>query len=340
MTDAEEVLVQASRWLSDSQPIALAAVVETWSASPRPPGSLLVATADGRFAGSVSGGCVEAAVVAAAGTVTTTGAPKLLSLFVDDEDARAAGLVCGGALSVLVGPVSDPSLPGRVLGRRPSALVRSASTDAWTLVTMDGVEGSLNLEQAELERVRAALASGESTRLDDRTHGTCYVTVFDLPLRLLLIGGVHIAQLLTRLATIAGIEVAIIDPRTAFASPDRFPGVTLSNDWPDEAIAVLAPDSRTAIVTLAHDPKLDDPALIAGLSSRAFYVGALGSTRSHALRRERLLDAGVAVADLKRIHAPVGLDLGGRKPAEIAVAILAQVVAARYGRPTHRQGAR
>ena len=151
------------------------------------------------------------------------------------------------------------------------------------------------------------------------------------PLRLLVVGAVHIAQALAPMAQAAGFAVTIIDPRRAFATEDRFPGVSLREDWPDEAMADLAPDSRSAIVTLTHDPKLDDPALDAALRSDAFYIGALGSTRTHAKRVARLTEAGHAEAAIARIHAPVGLDIGAVTAPEIAVSILAELVAVRRG---------
>jgi xanthine dehydrogenase accessory factor len=146
---------------------------------------------------------------------------------------------------------------------------------------------------------------------------------------MVIVGAVHVTQALAPMAAMAGFEVTVVDPRRAFATAERLPGVTVSTEWPDEALARLAPDAQTAVVTLSHDPKIDDPALIAALNSRCFYIGALGSKRTHAARVERLSAEGLA-AELPRIHAPVGLDLGGRSPAEIAVSILAQVIRARY----------
>ncbi len=152
----------------------------------------------------------------------------------------------------------------------------------------------------------------------------------------MIVGAVHIAQSLAPMAAMAGFDVTVVDPRRAFATADRFPGVKLRHDWPDEAMAELVPDVRTAVVTLTHDPKLDDPALIAALRAPVFYIGALGSRKTHAGRLKRLAEAGFGEADFARIHGPAGLDIGAKSPAEIAVSVLAQLTAARRNRPTGR----
>lgn len=155
-----------------------------------------------------------------------------------------------------------------------------------------------------------------------------FLNPFNPPLRLILVGAVHIAQPLAQIAALAGYDVTLVDPRTSFASPERFPGMTLVTDWPDEAMTALAPDARTAIVTLTHDPKLDDPALKAALGSPAFYIGALGSKKTHAARVARLIEAGFAENDIARIHGPVGLAIGAKSPAEIAISIMAEITEA------------
>ncbi|MGH6976981.1 MAG: XdhC family protein [Stellaceae bacterium] len=183
------------------------------------------------------------------------------------------------------------------------------------------------------------MADDRST-LIETPDGKVFIEVFNPSLRLMIVGAVHIAQPLARMAAMAGYAVTVIDPRSAFASAERFPGVELSTEWPDDAMTGLKPDRRSAIVTLTHDPKVDDPALIAALKSQAFYVGALGSKKTHAARLKRLADAGFKDADFTRIHGPVGLDIGAVSPAEIAVAILAQITATlRADRLKSRQAA-
>jgi xanthine dehydrogenase accessory factor len=186
-----------------------------------------------------------------------------------------------------------------------------------------GADGDDALAQAAAE---AAL--GDRGRVVETEAGRVFLNVFNPPLRMIIVGAVHIAQPLTRMAALSGYDVTVIDPRRSFASEDRFPGVSLSDEWPDDAMAELAPDRRTAIVTLTHDPKLDDPALGVAIRSEAFYVGALGSTRTHAKRLERLKEEGFGDAEMARINGPIGLDIGAKSPAEIAVSIMAEVTAA------------
>lgn len=187
--------------------------------------------------------------------------------------------------------------------------------------------GDLALDDAQRDVARRMLIADRSGLLTESAD--LFVRSYARPPRLIVIGAAHISQFLAPMATLAGFEVVIVDPRRAFATPERFEGVKLVHSWPDEALAELKLDATSAVVTLTHDPKLDDPALIAALRSPAFYVGALGSRRTHAKRVARLTEAGLADA-IGRIHAPVGLDLGGRAPREIAVSILAQVLQVRY----------
>jgi xanthine dehydrogenase accessory factor len=211
-----------------------------------------------------------------------------------------------------------------IAAKRPVVLATRLSDGAQLLWPEDSLPEALRAaaeEAAISDKARTLDADGETWFL----HPHCP------PLRLLVVGAVHIAQALAPMAQAAGFAVTIIDPRRAFATAERFPGVTLRDDWPDEAMAELKPDSRSAIVTLTHDPKLDDPALDAALRSTAFYIGALGSTRTHAKRVARLKEAGHADDAIARIHAPVGLDIGAVTAPEIAVSILAELIAVRRG---------
>ena len=211
--------------------------------------------------------------------------------------------------------------------RRPLVVVTRLGDGAQCLVDADTCNGELLLLSEQLEEARGLLSSGRSVSLAgaDSLFARAYVP----SPRLLIVGAVHIAQALAPMADAAGLEVVVIDPRGAFASAERFPGVQLTGEWPDEAVARLGFDDATALVALSHDPKLDDPALELALPSAAFYIGALGSRRTHEKRLERLRAAGLD-ALVGRIHSPIGLDLGGRSPAEIAVAILAEVIQIRY----------
>lgn len=209
---------------------------------------------------------------------------------------------------------------------RPAILVTRLHDGAQALVHDGVVEGELVLSLAIIEQVRARVRTDQSGSLD----GDLFARVYSPPVRLLLIGAVHIAQALAVLAETAGFETFVIDPRAAFATGERFSGMKLVSEWPDKAMAALAPDRRTAVVTLTHDPKLDEPALMRALQSEAFYIGSLGSRKTHAARLDRLRAEGVPEESLARIHAPVGLPLGGRRPEEIAVSILAEIIQELY----------
>ena len=311
-----QLLQTASTWQSAGRKVAVAWVIETWGSAPRPVGSVLVIDADGAMEGSVSGGCVEGAVLVEALEAMEDNMPRVLEYGVSDDEAFAVGLACGGRIRVLVDPMTDP-LKAALL----SDLAQAAA------------EGRAIAYVADLTVDRRELAGSEDFpdrfRLDQsgiEPDGQTFVAVLSPPLRMIIVGAVHIAQHLTGMARAAGFLPIIVDPRSAFGSPDRFPGETIVEEWPDAALKALAPDHRTAVVTLTHDPKLDDPAIMETLRGRAFYLGCLGSRRTHAKRVGRLAAAGFEDADIARIHAPVGLDLGGRAPGEIAVSIIAQVV--------------
>lgn len=302
MADNDSVLSAARAW--QGEPLAIATVISTWGSAPRPRGSHMLVHADGRFEGSVSGGCVESDILATAAEVIA-GAPFQRKRYgVADAAAWEVGLPCGGEIEVIVQPVSatgfDPELFDRIAEARADGQALTVETNLVTGHTTLRDEGS-----AEVFRNR-----------------------YDPPRRLLIVGAVQIAQSLAALATTLGIATVVIDPRARFLTAERFPGVVLDDRWPDEAIEALRPDPATAVVTLSHDIKIDDPALIAALASPAAYVGALGSKRSHAARLERLAAAGVSADALTRIDGPVGLSIGAIGPAEIALSIAAAMVQA------------
>ncbi|AAV95885.1 XdhC/CoxI family protein [Ruegeria pomeroyi DSS-3] len=311
----------ALAWHRQGLGAALATVVETWGSAPRRVGAQLVIGGDGRIEGSVSGGCVEGAVIVEALEALEEGQARLLEFGVSDEDAFAVGLACGGTIRVLVEPV------GQVLSEVMLAELVAARASRQALAyVVDTARGTRALvRDAYPERMRM-----DRSGFDE--DGRTFVAVHNPPLRLIVVGAVHIAQALVPMARIAGYDPVVIDPREAFASDARFPGETILHDWPDEAVAKLGLDARTALVLLTHDPKLDDPALEAALAADVFYIGALGSTRTHAKRVARMQEAGFTEAQIGRIHGPVGLDIGAAGPAEIAVAILAQMTAVLRGR--------
>ena len=304
----------ALAWYREGIGAALATVVQTWGSAPRRVGAQLAIGGDGRIEGSVSGGCVEGAVIVEAIEAIEAGDHRLLEFGVSDEDAFAVGLACGGTIRVLVEPVGTV-LPEDMLAdlvaaraaRKPVAYVADLEAKTRRLDTT-GHETRFRMDRSGFEE-------------DSRT----FVTIHNPPLRLIVVGAVHIAQALVPMARIAGYDPVIVDPREAFASEARFPGETLLHDWPDDAVASLGLDGRTALCLLTHDPKLDDPALEKALGAGVFYIGALGSTRTHAKRVARLVEKGFTEAQIARIHGPIGLDIGAASPAEIAVSILAEM---------------
>jgi len=317
----DEIPETALRWHADGAGAALATVVETWGSAPRRAGSQLAIAADGRIEGSVSGGCVEGAVIVEAQEALEDGAHRLLEFGVSDDDAFAVGLACGGTIRVLVEPVGT-ALPVPLL----TELVDHRATRRAVAYEVNLTSGARQLLVGGYpERLRADRSGLEP-------GGEIFVAVHNPPLRLIIVGAVHIAQALAPMAQIAGYDPVIVDPRAAFATADRFPDLALRDDWPDAAVADLGLDARTALVLLTHDPKLDDPALMAALGSECFYIGALGSIRTHAKRVARMRGAGFDTAAIDRIHGPVGLDIGAAGPAEIAVSVLAEMTAVLRGK--------
>jgi xanthine dehydrogenase accessory factor len=334
MIDELDVLSAARGWLSEGLGVALATVVSTWGSGPRPVGSLLAVNGHGGFAGSVSGGCVEAAVIAEARLAIADGRPRLLDYGVTDAQAFEVGLACGGRIRVQVQRLDDGAALERLLAaigaRRPVVLAFALERGEARLV--DPLAPEPGLEPALEAAAREALQRDVSAVVE-AGGAAWFVRAFNPGVRLIVFGAVHVAQALAPMARLAGLEPLVADTRPAFASEARFPGVPLACDRPDRIMAGLALDRRTAVVTLTHRPELDDQALAAALRSPAFYVGALGSRKTQAARRERLRAMGFSEADLGRIHGPVGLAIGASSPAEIAVAILAEIVSAlRTGR--------
>jgi xanthine dehydrogenase accessory factor len=339
----KEIIGDVDNWLARGETaIALATVLSTWGSAPRKVGAKLAFTADGAaISGSVSGGCVEGAVIEAGGEVLADRIPRLLHFGVADETAWSVGLACGGTIEVFVEPLDVPTYTAArewVAGRVPGAIVTVINGPAELLgrklaLGPDGsMVGSLGAKWAESAATLARDARRSiRRRLSDEVE--LFIDVLRPSPVLVIVGGAHIAVTLARIAKIMGYRTEVIDPRRAFGSEERFPHVdSLVQAWPDKAFAASPPGPDTAVVTLSHDPKIDDPALAAALRGDAFYVGALGSRQTNARRRERLAALGFADAQLARLHAPIGLDIGADNPEEIALAIMAEVVAAYRGR--------
>ena len=329
----EDVLDKALEWIDEGRKVAVATVVDTWGSSPRPRGSQLVVRDDGLFFGSVSGGCVEGKVVEAAQAAMGDRKHQLLEFGVSNQEAWEVGLACGGTVRIYVEPVKGGSEAGP-LDRSTLDAIKKARDEKRAIVLLTPLDGGpcRTWSHAEPEIAGAlGVAITRALTTDDATsseteNGAVFVQAINPPLKLVIIGAVHIAEPLAKICALLDYDVTLIDPREAFARAERWPGLSVSTDWPDEVLANMHIDHRTAIVALTHDPKIDDPALEAALKSKAFYIGALGSGKTHGSRLKRLAEAGgFDEKTLARIHGPVGLKIGARSPGEIAVSIAAQM---------------
>lgn len=312
MDDLERMPEVALDWHRAGKGAVLATVVETWGSAPRGVGSQLVVSSAGEMEGSVSGGCVEGAVVVEAMEMVGKAEGRMLDFGVSDDEAFAVGLACGGRIRVWVEPVAamGEALLAELVAARAARRAVAYEVDL----------------SAGARRLVGAGAWPERFRADKSgMEGEVFVHVHNPPLRMIVVGAVHIAQALLPMARMAGYDPVLVDPRPAFGAQARFPGETIVEDWPDEALEAIGLDARTAVVTLTHDPKLDDPAILKALRSEAFYLGCLGSKRTHAKRVARLGEAGFSEAEIAMIHAPVGLDIGAQGPGEIAVSVMAEV---------------
>ena len=337
-----DILEDLTRWSEQGKDIALATVVQTWGSSPRQEGAKMAISEGGEIAGSVSGGCVESAVAETGLQVLKSGLPQLVHFGVADETAWSVGLACGGSLDVFVEQL-DPEqfnfLRELLINEEPAASVTVVSGPEATL----GRKLTLNLDNPSArygsleagpddQTVELAHQVTEPSLLDMEAEGVqAFVDLMPPPPTLIIVGGNQIAITLSSLAKTMDMRTVIVDPRRAFATEERFPDVDqLIQTWPAEAFESLALTETTAVVMLTHDPKIDEPALALALTSPAFYIGALGSKRTQAKRRERLSESGLTEAELDRLHGPVGLELGADTPDEIALSIMAEIVATRH----------
>ena len=343
----KDILPDLDLWHSQGEEIALATVVRVKRSAPRPPGARLCATRSGRMSGSVSGGCVEADVLVRAMQVLDTRTPEIVTYGIADELGFRVGLSCGGSIDVLIEPYAVDGewdalrrsverqtgvvyaiglSPASLLGRRLARVI-----DGGTVGSIDPALDDRIVEECdELLRMggtRVASMPWEGEKAD------VFLEAFRPPPSLLIVGATHTAISLCRLATEVGFRVTVIDARSALATPERFPDAErIIRAWPEEALAQAPLDNYSYLVVLTHDPKFDVPALACALRSQTRYIGALGSRVTHEGRKQQLRQQGFTDAELARIRSPIGLDIGSRTPAEIAVAILAEVLAVRYDR--------
>ena len=336
-----DILADLDHWREENKSIALATVIQTWGSSPRRAGAKMAITPDGGITGSVSGGCVEGAVFEEGVEALKKNQPKLLHFGVADETAWDVGLACGGSIDIFVKPFDseyykslrsvieeEKSAVNLTIVRGPNDLLGREM-----LVRDDGLVTGMfgdHLNAPAMDMAKATLAKGESGRAMLSEDVEVFAEAILPPPTLVAVGGVHITIALMTLAKTLGYRTVVIDPRAAFGNEERFPSVDqLIPLWPQEAFKQIHINRSTAVAMLTHDPKLDDPALKIALPSRAFYVGALGSKTTQANRRQRLMDEGITEEQMNRLHGPIGLSIGAGTPEEIAMSIMAEVVAAR-----------
>jgi len=353
-----ELLDTLAAWQAEGVDVGRAVVVRTFGSAPRPEGAVLLHASDGRIAGSVSGGCVEGAAAEEIERARATGHARVIRYGISDEEAWDVGLACGGTIDVLVEPVVpaaavDAARASLGAGGHGAAVIsplpgdsppaafgqhtpgHGAPPEAKLVVHDDGrLDSSLGdtaLDAALVEQAQEALRRGLS-RTVELGGRSLFVEVFPVRPRLVVVGAVEVARSLVRLAKELGFETFVIDGRASFATAERFPDVDrLIVGWPDEVADEIGLGPNDAVAVLTHDVKFDEPAIVEALRRRCRYVGAVGSRKTQGDRRARLLEAGVTAEEVARLRGPIGLDLGGRAPAETALAILGEIVAERYG---------
>jgi xanthine dehydrogenase accessory factor len=306
-----EVLRKSAEWLAAGKRVLLVTVVKTWGSSPRPPGALLAVREDGQVVGSVSGGCIEDDIVERSrreGAYVTR--PQTVTYGVSADDARKYGLPCGGTIQLVLEPLTSASRIGELL----------ESVQAGRLVAR-----TLDLERAAVDL--AAARASDGLRFD----GQALTTVHGPRYRILVIGAGQLSRYLAQIAVGLDFQVTVCDPREEYTETWDIPGVTLVKTMPDDTVVAMQLDERCAVVALTHDPKLDDLALMEALKSPAFYVGALGSRANNAKRRTRLEEFDLRPEQIARLHGPIGFYIGSRTPPEIAISILAEIIAAKNG---------
>jgi xanthine dehydrogenase accessory factor len=306
-----EVLSELKSWTKGGEQIALATVVETWGSSPRPLGSKMVVTRSGKMAGSVSNGCIEGAVFEESQKVLKANAPNLAAFGVADDVAFSVGLACGGHIEVFIQP----------LGRAHQELIELLDENRPATLRTNLITGEATISEG-------TPAGSELARRD----GDLFIEPFRRPAHLIIVGAIHIAIPLHRLAKLMGYRVTIIDARAKFATKERFPEADeLIVAWPDEAMSNITLDNSTYVVILTHDPKFDLPALRSVLGKDVGYIGAIGSRKTNGNRFAALREDGFTEEQISHVHGPVGLDLGGRGAEETALGILAEITAVRFG---------
>lgn len=339
-----DVLNELERLSTQGSRLGRAVVTSVWGSAPRPEGACMLGTETGAFAGSISGGCVESAVLQEIAQAIEQDTPRLVSFGVTHERAWEVGLACGGTIEVFVEPAIRHEIVAAASGESGSVVATvldGESVGRSALIREDGTvttQGDLawladQIHGVALESLRTEKSRTVELPLPDGGRAKVFLEVFARRPKLVVFGAGHIAMALVPLAKAVGFRTMVADAREAFLTRERFPEADeLVLDWPEAAFARIGIDRATYICILSHDPKFDDPALEIGLRSPARYIGAIGSRQTQDKRWARLREAGFRDADIDRIHGPIGLDLGGRSPTEVALAIVAEMIAVRYGR--------
>ena len=308
MTEVDDILTPMSVWLKEKRKVALATVISTWGSAPRPVGGQMAIDSNGEIIGSVSGGCIEGAVINEGINSINDGKLRIKDYGISNDMAWEVGLACGGELKILIQPLNLEdkivySIVENIKNREPTKLIINCLTGS------RHIDNSIINQMSFYDKIKEE-----------------FIHVIDPKPRLFIVGAVHIAQALISLAKTADFEIILIDPRDHFATKDRFPNCKIINEWPDTALSNFILDKSTHLVTLTHDPKIDDPALIYTLKKDIGYIGSLGSKKTHNKRCERLIDIGFCQSDLSKIHGPIGLNIKAKTPAEIAISIMAEII--------------
>ncbi len=329
ITMIDDIHSKALEWINAGNQVAIATVIATNGSSPRPVGSQMVAADNGAFEGSISGGCAEGAVVAEALDMIGHGQCRRFTFDINQNQFQPVRLTCGGEIEIFLEKVSDATWIKELVELKRAGQGACICTDLETgHKTVVPLEENDNDSEHGSQFIEAVdrLRNNEKNFILKFADCTCFFQAIHPPLQMIVVGAVHIAQQLTAMARAHGYIVTLIDPRNDFATENRFPDITTIEAWPTDAMKRFRLHKRTAIVILSHDPKLDDPAIKTALESNAFYVGALGSKKTHAARRQRLQEDGFSEKTLDRISGPVGLSIGALTPEEIAVSIMAEII--------------
>jgi xanthine dehydrogenase accessory factor len=329
-----ELLQLASQWGTQEHQVVIGTVINTWGSSPRPVGSVIIINELGEFEGSVSGGCIEGAVIHEALEIMKTQKEKLIEFGVSDDTAWSVGLTCGGQIEIYLEPFDKLNkllAPWFDKINTSGLLLLRPLNGALPEIIIDADVELLNTPMLGLPdgTVKEAFKKNQA-KLVNLDSGSIFLQPLITDHHIIIVGAVHIAQHLIPMLINLNFKVTLIDPRTAFANRARFPDIDVVHEWPQDILPNITINHQVGLVTLTHDPKIDNPAILNFLTTNAFYIGCLGSKKTHAKRTSFLKDEGFTEVDIEKISAPIGLDLGGRAPSEIALSIASEIISRKY----------